>query len=52
MKNKCIVRICTDCVVCDPKEVQKILDRVSNIISKSYIRQVNEQREAVKVVTV
>lgn len=52
MKNKCIVRICTDYVVRDPKEVRKILDRVSDIISKSYIRQVNERSEAVKVVTV
>lgn len=38
MKNKSTVRICEDYVVRDQEEVQKILKRVSDIISKSYIR--------------
>lgn len=31
------VRICEDHVVSDPDKVKRILDRVSKIISKSYI---------------
>lgn len=31
------VRICENYVVCDPKKEKEILDRVSKIISKSYI---------------
>lgn len=38
MKNKGVVNICEDYVVRDHEEVQKILKRVSEIISKSYIR--------------
>ena len=43
MKNKSTVRICEDYVVRDQEEVQKILKRVSQIISKSYIRRMNER---------
>ena len=50
MKNKGTVRICEDYIIRDQNEVQKILKRVSDIISKSYIRQMNERNEAVKVV--
>ena len=32
------VRICEDYVVRDPEKVKQILDRVSKIISNSYIR--------------
>ena len=42
MKNKSTVRICEDFVVRDQEEVQKILKRVSQIISKSYIRMQQE----------
>lgn len=52
MKNKIIVRICEDHIIRDQEEVQKILKRVSDIISKSYIRQMNEQRESLKVVVI
>ena len=43
LKNKPTVRICEDYVVRDQEEVQKILNRVSQIISKSYIRRMNEK---------
>ena len=46
MKNKSTVRICEDYVVRDQEEVQKILKRVSQIISKSYIRRMNEKQLA------
>jgi glycine betaine/choline ABC-type transport system substrate-binding protein len=42
MKNKSTVRICEDYVVQNQAEVQKILKCVSQIISKSYIRRMNE----------
>ncbi len=42
MKNKPTVRICEDYVVRNQEEVQKILKRISQIISKSYIRRMNE----------
>lgn len=38
MENKYTVRICTDYVIKDPNKVKEILDRVSTIISNSYIR--------------
>ena len=41
MKNNKVrytVRVCTDYVVTDPDQTNAILDRVANIISKSYIR--------------
>lgn len=47
---KAAVKICEDYVVRDPKEVQKILNRVSQIISNSYIRQMKENCGAAKVV--
>ena len=50
MKNKGIIKICEDYIVLDREEVQKILKRVSDIISKSYIRQAKEKNEAVKVI--
>lgn len=50
MKNKGTVKICEDYIIRDQGEVQKILKRVSDIISKSYIRRMNENRESVKVV--
>lgn len=37
-EKKYTVRICEDYVVRDPDKVKEILDRVSKIISKSYIR--------------
>ena len=37
-EKKYTVRICEDHVVRDPKKVQEILDRVSKVISNSYIR--------------
>ena len=49
MKNKSTVRICEDYVVQDQEEVQKILKRVSQIISKSYIRRMNEKCEPVRM---
>ena len=36
-EKKYTVRICEDYVVRDPKKVQEILDRVSKVISNSYI---------------
>lgn len=36
-KKNYTVRICEDYVVRDPDKVKEILDRVSKIISKSYI---------------
>ena len=42
MKTKYTVTICTDYVTRDPVEVQKILDRVSDIVSKSYVRRMKE----------
>lgn len=36
-EKKCTVRICEDYVVRDSEKVKAILDRVSAIISKSYI---------------
>ena len=42
MKSNVTVEICTDYVTRDPAEVQKILDRVSEIISKSYARRMRE----------
>ena len=42
MKRTATVEICTDYVTRDPAEVQKILDRVSDIISKSYVRRMKE----------
>jgi competence transcription factor ComK len=36
-EKKYTVRICEDYVVRDPDKVKEILDRVSKIISKSYI---------------
>ena len=42
MKNKPTVKICEDYVVRNQEEIQKILKRVSQIISKSYIRRMNE----------
>ena len=52
MKNKSTVRICEDYVVQDQEEVQKILNRVSQIISKSYIRRMNEKCESVKMAVI
>jgi glycine betaine/choline ABC-type transport system substrate-binding protein len=52
MKNKSIVRICEDYVVQDQEEVRRILKQVSQIISKSYIRRMNEKCESVKVAVV
>lgn len=49
MKNKPTVMICEDYVVRNQEEVQKILKRVSQIISKSHIRRMNEKCESVKV---
>ena len=37
MEKNYTVRICEDHVVRDPDKVKEILDRVSKIISKSYI---------------
>jgi hypothetical protein len=42
-ERKFTVRICEDHVYRDPVRVKEILDRVSKIISNSYIREV-EQR--------
>lgn len=42
MERNVKVTIHTDCVVKDKKEVQKILDRVSKIISNSYVRRMKE----------
>ncbi len=36
-KKNYTVRICEDHVIRDPDKVKRILDRVSKIISKSYI---------------
>ena len=52
MKNKSTVKICEDYVVRNQEEVQKILKRVSQIISKSYIRRMNERCESVKVAVI
>jgi hypothetical protein len=38
-KKNFTVRICEDYVVNDPDKVKEILDRVSKIISNSYIKQ-------------
>lgn len=38
MENKYTVTIRTDYVISDPKKVKDILERVSKIISESYIR--------------
>ena len=49
MKNavsKGRVIICEDHVVKDPKEIQKILDRVSEIVSASYRRRMEEGESA------
>lgn len=43
IKNKYTVKICTEYVNTDPKAVQKILDRVADIISASYRRQALER---------
>lgn len=51
-EKKCTVKICEDYVLHDQEEVQKILKRVSDIIGKSYIRQMNEKGKPSKVVTV
>jgi len=40
--SKCSVEICTDYVTRDPAEVQKILERVSRIVSGSYVRMQQE----------
>jgi hypothetical protein len=42
MKHNLKVTIHNDYVVQDKEEVQKILDRVSKIISGSYVRQMKE----------
>lgn len=42
---KCNVEICTDYVTKDPKEVERILNRVSEIISRSYQRRMLEGEE-------
>ena len=42
MKHNVKVTIHNDCVIQDKEEVQKILDRVSKIISGSYVRQMKE----------
>ena len=42
---KYTVRICTDYVVTDPEKTKQILERVSKIISNSYIRM--QQKEVV-----
>jgi hypothetical protein len=52
MKNKSTVRVCEDYVVRDQEEVQKILKHVSQIISKSYIRRMNEKCESVKMAVI
>ena len=52
IKNKSTVRICEDYVVQDQEEVQKILKRVSQIISKSYIRRMNEKYESANVAVI
>jgi hypothetical protein len=38
---KYTVRVCTDYVVKDPNKTKEILERVSKIISNSYIRMQN-----------
>lgn len=58
MKGRCCIvsfakklkqaEICEDHVVRNQEEVQKILKCVSQIISKSYIRRMNEKCESVK----
>jgi hypothetical protein len=52
MKNKSTIRICEDYVVRDQEEIQKILKRVSQIISKSYIRRMNEKCESVRIAVI
>ena len=49
--NKCkaVVKICEDYIIQDQEEVQKILNRVSKIVSNSYIRQANVNRGSLKV---
>ena len=42
MKHNVRVTIHNDYVIQDKKEIQKILDRVSKIISGSYVRQMKE----------
>lgn len=46
MKVNGTVTVCTDYVTRDPAEVQKILDRVSDIVSKSYVRRMKEGKTA------
>lgn len=46
--HKATVKISEDYIVRDPDEIQKILNRVSKIISNSYIRQMKENHGAVK----
>lgn len=41
-ESKYTVKICTDYVIKDPNKVKEILDRVSKIISNSYIRMQQE----------
>ncbi len=38
MKNKFTVKICEDYVIHDSDKVKRIIERVSKIISKSYIQ--------------
>lgn len=45
-KSKIKVEICTDYVTRDQDEIQKILNRVSEIVSKSYVRQMKEGKSA------
>lgn len=40
---KVTVKVCTDYIIQDPKEIERILDRVSKIISNSYIRMQKER---------
>ena len=42
VQKKYTVKICTDYITKDPKEVERILERVSNIISNSYRRMQQE----------
>ena len=42
MKRNVKVTVHSDYVIQDKKEIQKILDRVSKIISNSYVRQMKE----------
>ena len=42
MKRNVKVIVCDDYVIRDKQEVQKVLDRLSKIISGSYVRQMKE----------